>query len=245
MDPASAGNPIPRIRHQGPPLVLLASIFTVLFLAGLAPVTTFGGRPYFPGPWEPANVIVAFFQARPFAVLLCAFLHFGSAVVMGLFTACIVNQMRFLGVRAAGVNIALFGGLATAVGILISSCTLWTLAQPGVAQNAALVNAFYHFGYAFGGPGYSVPLGLLMAGVSIPAAFMKLLPKWVTVLGIALGICGELSWLNLMLPKALFLIPLTRFPGFVWLIAAGLLLPRTITADRARAMQTTGDLTGH
>jgi hypothetical protein len=43
-----------------------------------------------------------------------------------------------------------------------------------------------------------------------------------------LAICGELSWLNLILPKALFLIPLVRFPGFVWLIATGFLLPKTI-----------------
>jgi hypothetical protein len=28
--------------------------------------------------------------------------------------------------------------------------------------------------------------------------------------------------------KLLFLIPLTRFPGFLWLIAAGFLLPKSI-----------------
>ncbi len=69
---------------------------------------------------------------------------------------------------------------------------------------------------------------MLMAGISIPAAFLKLLPKWIVVLGIVLAVCGELSWLNLILPKALFLVPLTRFPGFVWLIAAGFALPNTI-----------------
>lgn len=31
--------------------------------------------------------------------------------------------------------------------------------------------------------------------------------------------------------KALFLVPLTRFPGFIWLIAVGFALPRAI--DRA------------
>src|SRR6266700_1606530 len=43
-----------------------------------------------------------------------------------------------------------------------------------------------------------------------------------------LAVCGELSWLNLVMPQALFLVPLTRFPGFVWLIAAGPALPNTI-----------------
>jgi hypothetical protein len=72
-----------------------------------------------------------------------------------------------------------------------------------------------------------------MAGVSIPSAFMKLLPKWLVVFGIFLAVCGELSWLNLVFPKTLFLIPLTRFPGFVWLVATGFLLPKTTVADRS------------
>jgi hypothetical protein len=46
--------------------------------------------------------------------------------------------------------------------------------------------------------------------------------------GVALGVIGELSWLNLITPKALFLVPLTRFPGFVWLIAVGFALSTTI-----------------
>jgi hypothetical protein len=72
-----------------------------------------------------------------------------------------------------------------------------------------------------------VPFGLLIAGVTLPAAFLKLLPKWIVVLGIALAICGELSWINLMVPAALPLVPLTRFPGFVWMIAVGFALPNT------------------
>jgi hypothetical protein len=230
----NASTAAPRIRHQGPPLGLLAIIFVVLFLAGLFPVTIFGGKPYFPGPWETPATIVAFFQARPGAVESASFFHFGAAIVLGLFTACVVNQMRFLGVRAAGVNIAFFGGFAAAFGMFVSAFSLWTLARHGIAQDALLTQAIYYFGYAFGGPGYAVPIGLLMAGISIPSGFLRLLPKWVVVLGIALGVCGELSWLNLLLPKALLLIPLTRFPGFVWMIAAGFLLPHTVVTGKTR-----------
>lgn len=227
-----------RLRHQGPPLWLLASICTVLFLTGLWQVTISSGKPYFPGPWEPASALVAFFEARPGSTELCAFFHFGAAIALGLFTATAVNQMRFLGVRAAGVNIALFGGLATAFGMFVSAFSLWTLARPGIAHDATLTTALYYLGYAFGGPGFSVPLGLLIAGLSIPALLMRLLPKWLTVFGIALGVCGELSWLNLIYPKALFLIPLTRFPGFIWLIAAGILLPKTVAAGRRSSSET-------
>jgi hypothetical protein len=79
------------------------------------------------------------------------------------------------------------------------------------------------------GPGFSIPMGLLMAGVCIPAAVQKLLPKWLVAFGLLLAVAGELSWFNLVFPKVLFLIPPVSFPGFIWLIATGFMLPRTVS----------------
>jgi hypothetical protein len=39
-----------------------------------------------------------------------------------------------------------------------------------------------------------------------------------------------------MFPKAVLLIPLTRFPGFLWLIAVGFTLPRNMAAKRASVL---------
>jgi hypothetical protein len=214
-------------RHPSPNPGIVAIAFTVLFCVGLFPVTIFGGVPHFPGPWEPARTIVRFFQFHPNSVLLCAFFQFGSAIPLGIFTASIVSRLRFLGVRAAGATIALFGGFGAAFAIFSSSMVLWAMVHPGVAQAAVLTQALYFLSFGLGGPGYSVPLGLLMAGVSIPALFGRLAPRWITILGLVLAICGELSWLALEFQKALFLIPLTRFPGFVWMIAMGFALPTT------------------
>lgn len=203
----------PARKHASPPLGIVAIVYTLLFVAGLYPVTVFGGLPHFPGPWEAAPTITAFFQARPTAVLLCAFFHFGAAIALGIYTATAVSRLQFLGVRAAGAHIALFGGLATAINMLVSSSVLWVLAVPGVAHDAATVRALYYLDFALGGPGFSVPLGLLFAGLAIPAAFMKLLPKWLVVLGLALAVLGELSWLDLVLPQTLFLIPPHQVSG--------------------------------
>jgi hypothetical protein len=221
--------------HASPHLGLVAIIFTVLFLAGLYPVTAFGGLPYFPGPWEAPDVIANFFRAKPGAVLACAFFHFGAAIVLGIFTASIVSRLQFLGVRAAGVFIALFGGLATALDMVAEASILSVMTRPGVVENGGLILALYHLQIAFGGVGFSAPLGLLFAGVSIPAAFMRLLPKWVIGLGLLLFAIGELSSLNIISSPALFLIPLTRFPGFIWLIAAGFLIPSTAGARAKRS----------
>jgi hypothetical protein len=222
-----------RVRHAGPPLGLLALAFVILFLAGLYPVTMFGGQPYYPGPWESPDTIAAFFRSRPTAALICAFLQFGAAIPLGLYTAAVVSRLQFLGVRAAGTHIALFGGFATAIHMLTSSGVQWAMVQRGVVDNPTVVVALYWVVQALGGSGFSVPFGLLMAGVSIPALLNKLLPRWIAVLGIVLAICGELSWINLITPKALFLVPLTRFPGFVWIIAAGFALPSTIESGQA------------
>jgi hypothetical protein len=218
----------PAQKHRGPHLGALAIVFTVLFNLGLSFVISFSAdRPHFPGPWEPANTIVTYFRGNTHAVLMCAFFQFGSSIPLGIFTATVVSRLHFIGVRAAGPFIALFGGLGTSCTLAISALMLWVAAYPGIAQDAAIVRALYYIAFAIGGVGYSVPLGLLFAGVSIPAAFMHLFPKWLVVTGIGIGVIGELSWLSLVIPKALFLIPLTRFPGFLWLIAAGFMMPKT------------------
>jgi len=215
-------------RHQGPPLQIVAAVYMLIFLTGLYSVSPLRGKPSFPPPSESLEVIAAFFLARSSAVLFCAALHFGAAIPLGIFTATIVSRLRFLGVRAAGSYIALFAGFATAIIMVISSAVLWMMSYPGIAQDSTLLQALYRLQFALGGPGFSVPFGLLAAGVSVTAGLTKLLPKWLVVFGLIIAIAGELSWLNLLSSKALVLIPLTRFPGFIWLIAVGIILPKTI-----------------
>jgi hypothetical protein len=204
-----------------------------LFLAGLYPVTIFGGHPYFPPPSAPLDAITAFFQRRSSAVLLCAFFQFGAAIPLGIFAATVASQLRFLGVRAAGAYIAFFGGVATAINMMVTSSLLWAMSYPGVAQDATLIQALYRFSFGLGGPGFSVPFGLLLAGIAVTAGIGRLLPRWLAVLGVLIAVAGELSWFEIVFPKLLLLIPLTRFPGFLWLIAAGFLLPRSVTPMKA------------
>jgi hypothetical protein len=220
---------------RGPNSGIVATIFVVLFFAGLMPVTAFGGMPYFPGPAASVNEMVAFFSQRQGATLLCAFLQFGSAVPLGIFTMSMVARLKFLGVRAAGADLALFGGLATAIALVISSCVLWAMTYPGIPQDANLLQALYRVSFALGGPAYSVFFGLLAAGISVTAGLYKLLPKWIVILGLVVAVAGELSWFEILSVKLLPLIPLTRFPGFVWMIAAGFSL------SKLRREEVTGD----
>jgi hypothetical protein len=229
--------------HAGPPLGVLAVVYAILFNAGLYPVVSFTGGPHFPGPWESSEAIAMYFQGHSAAAKICAFLQFGAAIPLGIYTATVVSRLQFLGVRAAGPKIALFGGLSTASNIAACALILWVMAYPGVAQEPGILRALYYVGFAFGGVGFSVPMGLLIAGVCIPAAYMRLLPKWVIVLGLAIAVVGELSYLDLLTPKALFLVPLTRFPSFIWLIVAGFKLPTAIARENAQ-MANPGSIAG-
>ena len=94
-------------RYPGPALGPLAIVFTVIFIAGLLPVTTVGGTPYFPGPWASAQEIDTFFRLRPGAASLCASLQFGSAIPLGLFTATITSRlirMAYQQIREIGMG---------------------------------------------------------------------------------------------------------------------------------------------
>jgi hypothetical protein len=163
----------------------VATVFTVLFLAGLVPVTPLVGDTHFPSPFATPDAMVAYFRQHSARVALCAFFQFAAAIPLGIYVATMTSRLRFLGVRAAGVDIALFGGFAAAFMTLVSALTQWTLARPGIAADGTLVQV---------------------------------------VMGLVLAVVGELSALSLIVPRALFLIPLTRFPGFIWLIAAGFAL---------------------
>jgi hypothetical protein len=215
------------VRFRGPHPGILAVIFTALFIFGLSFVITFTpGAPHYPNPYDPAEKVTTYFREHPHDVLLCTFFQFLSAIPLGLFAVTAFNRLKFLGVKAVGPSIALFGGLLASTTMVVSSAIGWTMVFPGVANDDGALRALYYLGFALGGVGYSVPMGLLIAGIAVPAGFMKILPRWIVVFGILLGVIGECSCLAYLTPWLTALIPLTRFPGFIWCMLAGFILAR-------------------
>ncbi len=208
----------PLARRAGPFLGIAAAVYAVLHLTSIFLVSNFNPslRPSFPAPGVAASTIVAFFQ-------------FGAGIALGIFAVGGALRLRGLGASVGWVSIALASGLMTGLDIAAASHVLWAMTWPGIAQTTPLTLALYYLQFAFGGPGYSVPMGLLVAGVSIAASSRKLLPTWITWSGFLIAVIGVVSGLNLLLPVTNpipLLIPLTRFPAFVWLVAAGFALPK-------------------
>jgi hypothetical protein len=216
------------LRHRGPSLFAVAIVFVTLFVGSLVVVAAMTRGGHFPSPFEPTAE--AFFTKYPDAVRLGAFLQFGATVPLAILAATASSRLRFLGIDAAGTSIALVGGtLASGMGA-ISALAEWALAQPNVQGD---VRCLHLVAFACGGPGYVVPFGLLVAGVAVTAGLARKLPRWVMWFGLAVAAVSELSSLTIAIAPAMYLLPVARFAGFVWIIVAGGTLPST-RRNRAR-----------
>jgi hypothetical protein len=129
-------------------------------------------------------------------------------------------------VRVPGPVISLVGGILAAVSLLVSSFATYVESRPEITE-AQVVHALAFLSFVAGGPGYVVGLGLLIAGIAVPAFVLRLVPRWLAGTGLALAVLAELTWLSLLLQPVQYLLPVGRFVGGIWIIAAGFVLPRS------------------
>jgi hypothetical protein len=216
-------------RQAGPPPGILAVVFTVLFLGGIAVSTAMAGGAAFPSPFGSPAVILAYFRDHQDAVQVSAFLQFAASVPMAIYAATVSVRLRDLGIRAPGATIALAGGLLAAALLALSALFGWTLSRPEVLAEPVVVRVLQDLAFATGGTGHVVFLGLLVAGVAVPGWLAGLLPRLFALAGLAVAAVAELSTLTLLVSDAAILLPVARFTALAWLIAAGFLLPRTRT----------------
>lgn len=212
--------------HASPPLGAVALVHVGLFVASLVALGVMG-KGALPLPYGSVAAAQAYYEQNADAVRVAAFLQFGASIPLGIFTAAVTSRLRFLGLNVAGVSIALFGGLAASVMLALCGLTGWVLSQPGVASEAGAMRALQLLGFATGGVGTVVPFGLLLAGVSVSGGLTGLLPRWIAVWGLVVALLAELATLSLIAPQASILLPLGRFPGLLWMVAAGFALPKS------------------
>jgi hypothetical protein len=218
-------------RFSGPSLILLATVHILLFAAGLAAAVALRHGASYVTPFAPAEALRSFFTQSPAAVRVSSFFLFGSAVPLGIFAVTTVSRLRYMGVRAAGTNIALLGGLIATIALLLSGIAGWILSVPEVLASAPIIKMVNFLNFLVGGVVFAVGFGLLAAGVSVTCYFMRLLPRWIVALGILVALAGELSSFSLIAYPANFFIPITRFVGFIWMLSVA----EALTKDRKAA----------
>ena len=209
----------PRFPFRGPSLVLLAIVHVLLFVAGLVAASMLRHGASYVTPFASAEALRSFLELSPAAVRISNFFLFASAVPFGIFAVTAVNRLRFMGVRATGTDIALLGGLIATIALIISGSAGWILSVPDVLASGPVVKTIVFLNFLFGGVVFAVGFGLFAAGVSVTSHYMRLLSRWMVVLGMVVAIAGELSSFSLIAFPANFFIPVTRYLGVIWMLS--------------------------
>ncbi|MEV4128838.1 hypothetical protein [Nocardia sp. NPDC049707] len=208
---ASASPPIGRT--FGPPGVF-AAVSAGLFVAGLLASIAVAGGAVFPSPFSDPAAALAYFTDHADAVRIGATLQFASVIPASLFLALTVLRLRQLG------TLALIGGVLANAALLMSAVMTWVLTMPATVENPALVRAVHTLAFLAGGPANVVPTGLLIAGIAFP---LRAVRTWLPRIGLAIAVVALATTATLMRTEVAFLLPIARFTGMAWLIAAGFL----------------------
>jgi hypothetical protein len=215
------------LRHRSPPLVVVALVFVLFCVASLITNVVFANSLPVPSTYPPIDALEQYYTGQPGVVRLAAFLQFAASIPLAVLVASLVSRLLFLRINVAGVHIALVGGIVATVFLAFPALAVWALSHPGL--DPATLRVVHQLAFA-GDAAHAGGLGLLLAGLSMPALAFRLLPAWLCWLGLGAAIVAELSVFALILPVLVVLLPLAHILSWIWLIAAGALLP-----DRAAA----------
>ncbi|MEV7135753.1 hypothetical protein AB0N24_23070, partial [Arthrobacter sp. NPDC093128] len=113
---------------------------------------------------------------------------------------------------------------------MLSALLSWVLSRPEITTDLALTHALSFLAFIAGGVGYVVGMGLLVAGIAVPALILRFIPRWLAWTGLVIAALSELSFLSMAVEPLQFLLPIGRFGGLLWLVAVGFLLPQNRAA---------------
>jgi hypothetical protein len=217
-------------RPGGPHPGILAAVSLGLTVGGLLISAVLTNGQTFPSPFSPAAQVTSYFQQNPEAVRFASLFQFGSAVPLGIFAATVYARQLRLGVRVPGPAIGFFGGVTAAAFLMLSALVAWVLGRQEITGDPTLAHALTFLAFITGGVGYVVGMGLLVAGIAVPALILRFVPRWLAWAGLVIAALSELSFLSMAFEPLQFLLPIGRFGGLLWLVAVGFLLPRTRAA---------------
>ena len=202
---------------------ILAAISLALTVLGIAVAGAMSGGDALTSPY--AHDLVERVAGHHDAFRALAFFQLGAAVPLAILGATLCARLQSFGVRVPGPLIALVGGVLASTSLLLAASVTFVESRPEATGDAALTHALAFLAFVAGGPAYAVGIGLLVAGVAVPALVLRLVPRPVAVLGLVVAVLAELSWFGLLAQPVQYLVPVARFGGALWLVAVGFLLP--------------------
>ncbi len=215
---ATAGR---RHREGGPPLLVPVLAFAVLTV--VVAVLGAGG----PRPAATATEVLAYNAGHATVISVAAALLLGSTFPLVIGAVTVYRRLRRLGVTAPGPLMGVAGALLAATSLAASALFSWTATQTAGLGDPALARALSTLSFATGGIGFVAPYGLLIAGIAVPALILRLLPRALAWTGLVVAVLAILTTFALISDVLYPLLPIGRFGGVLFLIAAAALLPRS------------------
>ena len=121
--------------------------------------------------------------------------------------------------------IGLAGGILAAASLAISGLVTWVAADTAHIVSPALAKVLSDLSFAAGAAGFVVPFALLIAGVAVPSLILRLTPRPLAWFGLVVAAIGMVSTLTLLTSALDFTLPIGRFGGLIFIVAASVLLP--------------------
>jgi len=209
-----------RHRQGGPPLPIPVLAYGALMITSVALLASA------PQPAAPPATVLAYDQAHHRALEVAGCLGFAAALPLAIWVAAAYRRLRTnLGVVAPGAVIGLVGGLLAAASLALTGLINWTSSQLHGLGDPTLARALTDLSFATGSAGFVAPLGILIAGIAVPALFLGFLPRPLAWAGLAVAALSALSTFTLLTSALEATLPIGRFVGLAWLIATSILLP--------------------
>jgi hypothetical protein len=198
-----------------------------LFVLGLVFADLFAS-PGFPAYDASLERIDAFFiddRAEAIGISVC---HSLSAAALLVFVVYLHELLRRGGTGETRLaTLALGGGIAASVFLLLSAVLYWTLTRTEVAREPGVAQAVLVLSYLAGGQALALSFAGLIGATSVVALRTGVLPRWIARLGGAAAGISVLSVAWLIWDPAFNLLLLAAALGFLWLFATSIALMRT------------------
>ena len=201
--------------------ILTGALFVLLWLAGSI-AQSVSEKGIFPRPTDSMAVVHKYFEASATAIKVNGGLQILGSVALLWFAGFLTNFLRRQGKNHAGPTIVGVSGAIAAGTLLVSAATIMALGASDLHSDAVASQILYQLAFWTGGPLHVAAFGTMILAAAY--SLNGVLPRWLRVAGIVIGIAGTLASLTAILPLAIAFTPIGRFLGFIWLLITTILL---------------------
>jgi hypothetical protein len=206
-------------KHRAPLLPPVLAYATLTVLAVIVPIAIAGH-----GAWTSDHALLDVYRNHENAVHAQALLTTSAAVPLAVLSAIFSHRIDRLGLTVPGRLIALAGGSIAAALLAISGLISLALTGSHATDNLALLQFGQRLATALGGTGFALFTGLLIAGIAVTGLLGRLLPAPLAASGLLLAFVCEAAVLTTLTSTLDLLLPVARFGGLIWLVAAAFTL---------------------